>query len=179
MVGCVSRPGGTHPREIHPGRPMQTRLVGPAFTETSIQPSTQLKDKSRVIILVNSCYTFSSYTTSWAMMGWMWALITQPSSFISLIDAFLFRKSLPRQQEGDRGGQNPRSQHVHEGIHPAASLGYLLQLQDRQQWAERCCRRISTGSDISAAVCTSSSARRRCRSLLFALPRAHITSDRL
>lgn len=101
------------------------------------------------------------------------------SSFISLIDAFLFRKSLPRQQEGDRGGQNPRSQHVHEGIHPAGSLGYLLQLQDRQQWAERCCRRISTGSDISAAVCTSSSARRRCRSLLFALPRAHITSDRL
>lgn len=60
-------------------------------------------------------------------MGWMWALITQPSSFISLIDAFLFRKSLPRQQEGDRGGQNPRSQHVHEGIHPAGSLGYLPQ----------------------------------------------------
>lgn len=172
-MGCLSRPGGTDPREIHPERPIQTRLVGPVFTETSVQPSTQLKDKSCVIILVNSCYTFSSYTTSWAMMGWMWALITQPSSFISLIDAFLFRKSLPRQQEGDRGGQNPRTQHVHEGILPAGSLGYLL------QWAERCSRRISTGSDISAAVCTSSSARRRCRSLLFALPCAHITSDRL
>lgn len=40
-----------------------------AFTETSIQPSTQLEDKSCLIILVNSRYTFPSYTGSCTSMG--------------------------------------------------------------------------------------------------------------
>lgn len=61
------------------------------------------------------------------VMGWMWALLIHPSSCTALTDAFLFRKSLHWQQEGDRGGQNPRTQHVHEGNRPAGSAGYLLQ----------------------------------------------------
>lgn len=44
-------------------------------------------------------------------MGWMWALIIRPL----IADVFVFRKSLHRQQEGDRGGPNRRAQHVHEG----------------------------------------------------------------
>lgn len=32
-----------------------------------------------------------------------------------IVGVFLFRENLHRQQEGDRGGQNPRTQHVHEG----------------------------------------------------------------
>lgn len=60
------------------------------------------------------------HDNSCGMMGWMWALIIHPScgGFLPaslIVDVFLFRKSLHRQQEGDRRGQNPWTQHVHEG----------------------------------------------------------------
>lgn len=129
---------------------------------------------------------------SCGMMGWMQALIIHPSCgrfppASLIVDVFLFRKSLHRQQEGDRRGPNPWTQHIHEGNRtsfgapdgPLPDRSLPSAVQNLQQWAERGCRWISTGSDISAAVCTSSSARWRCRSLLFALPRAHVTSDRL
>lgn len=118
--GCVSQPAGTEPREA------RVEASGSAFCHRKVE-SLSLENKSCVMILVNSCCSFASHPSSCGMMGWMWALLIHPSSCTALIDAFPFRKSLHWQQEGDRGGQNPRTQHVHEGNRPAGSTGYLLQ----------------------------------------------------